>query len=162
VRIADIILGEMHREGISTVRMLERVPPDQLDWRPHSKSMSIGELAFHIASIPSRAAAMLRAGDFDLTKARPNVTVQNDASPVEVYRRNLDELRAVVDALDDEAIKERFTLRRGDQVLMDIPKWGMIRTIAMNHSYHHRGQLSVYLRMLDVPLPAIYGTSADE
>jgi len=162
MRIADALLDEIRREGLSTVRMLERVPADKYDWRPHAKSMSVGELAFHIATIPHRAADLLRAGDFDLANARPAVKVRDDVVLVDEYNRNLDEFRSVVDSLDNEAIMQPFTLRRGDKVLLHMPKVGMIRTIGMNHSYHHRGQLSVYLRMLDVPLPAIYGTSADE
>lgn len=162
MRIADTLIGELKREGESTVRMLERVPPEEIAYRPHAKSMSLGELAFHLTWIPHRVATMLHAGEFDLTNARPTVAPAEPIDYVDAYRRNLGELIAAVDSLDNDAIMQRFTIRRGDTVLVDIPKAGIIRTIGMNHSYHHRGQLSVYLRMLDVPLPAIYGTSADE
>ena len=144
------------------MRMLDRVPTDKLDWRPHAKSMSLGELAFHVASIPARAASLLRAGVFDLANARPTGTAPDGIVLADVYRRNLADFQAAVNELDNDAIKGPFRLVRGEQMLREMPKAGMIRAIGMNHSYHHRGQLSVYLRLLDVPVPAMYGTSADE
>jgi len=162
MQIAEIILGELRQEGKSTVRMLERVPADKLDWRPHAKSMSLGELAYHLAGLPALAVMMLRTGELDTGRARPAPGAQHDVAAVDMYRRNLDEFRSAIGSMGDEEMMQPFTLRRGDKVMMEIPKSAMLRTILLNHSYHHRGQLSVYLRLLDVPVPAIYGTSADE
>jgi len=160
--IANVLAEEIRREGLATERMLERVPKDKFDWRPHQKSMSLGELATHLATIPQRAANLLRAGEFDVANARPSVKPNPELNLVDEYRRNLNELTGVVESLDNDAIRGAFVIRRGDQVVREMPKSAMIRAIGMNHSYHHRGQLSVYLRLLDVAVPATYGTSADE
>jgi uncharacterized damage-inducible protein DinB len=162
MEISKVILAELEAEGASTVRMLERVPADKLDWRPHPRSMSIGELATHIARIPSIVVTMLRAGHFDTAQTRPSGAAEHGVPAVEGYRRNLDEFRSVIGAMDNEQMMQPFRLTRGDKVIMDIPKAAAVRSIMLNHSYHHRGQLSVYLRLLDIPVPAIYGTSADE
>jgi uncharacterized damage-inducible protein DinB len=156
------LLAELEFESASTIKMLERVPREQFEWRPHAKSMSLGTLAWHIATIPKTIGRLLGAGEFDVANARPAGSPAADADLVDEYKRNLEAIRAQAGALDDDAAKQPFTLRRGDQVLQTIPKIAVLRNIFMNHSIHHRGQLSVYLRMLDVPLPAIYGTSADE
>src|SRR5262245_36702178 len=156
------ILSELERESASTIKVLERVPREQFDWRPHAKSMTLGTLAWHIATIPATIGRLLQAGEFDLTNARPAASPAPNADLVAEYKRNLEAIRAQVGAYDDEAAKHPFTLRKGEQVLMTMPRIAVLRTIFMNHSIHHRGQLTVYLRMLDVPLPAIYGTSADE
>ncbi|MDP9361064.1 MAG: DinB family protein [Acidobacteriota bacterium] len=159
--LANALVAELEQEGKSTLRMLERVPADQLDWTPHAKSMTLGRLAWHVVSIPSIATRLLRAGTFDVANAGPPPMPENPDF-VTAFRRNLDEARATIAAMDDDALRAPFVLSRNGEVLNETRKIVMIRSIMMNHSYHHRGQLSVYLRMLDVPLPAIYGTSADE
>ena len=156
------LLAELEVESASTIKMLERVPREQFDWQPHAKSMSLGTLSWHIATIPKTIGRLLAAGEFDLSNARPAGVPPENADLVGEYKQNLEAIRAQAGALDDDAAKQPFTLRRGEQVLQTIPKIAVLRNIFMNHSIHHRGQLSVYLRMLDVPLPAIYGTSADE
>ena len=161
MHIVSPVLSELDREGASTLKMLERVPADRHDWRPHVKSMSLGQLAWHIATIPRRVGQMLDAGEFDLATARPS-PAQPDGDIVAEYKRNLEDVRARIKTFDDDTIRQPFTLKRGEQVLQTMPRIAMLRSILLNHSVHHRGQLSVYLRMLDVPLPAIYGTSADE
>ena len=160
--IATAILAELEYESAATLKVLERVPREHFDWRPHAKSMTLGTLAWHIASIPRTIGRLLDAGEFDLTKARPAGSPASDADLTGEYKRNLDAIRAQIGAFDDAAVKQPFTLRRGDQILQTIPRVAVLRNIFMNHTVHHRGQLTVYLRMLDVPLPAIYGTSADE
>lgn len=161
MRIADNILNELQHEGHSTVRMLERVPADKLDWRPHPKSMTLGELAYHIAEIPARVTVFLQTGEFDTRNARPAGAVERDTTAVEVFQRNLEGFRTVLQPMDNEQMMQPFRLLRREKV-QEFSKAAMVRSILLNHSYHHRGQLSVYLRMLDVPLPATYGTSADE
>ena len=162
MHIVSPVLAELNYEGASTQKMLERVPREHFDWQPHAKSMSLGTLAWHIATIPKTIARFLDAGEFDLNNARPGSTPPPDADVIAEYQRNLDELRARIKTFDDDTIRQPFTLRRGDQVVQTITRMVMLRNIFMNHSIHHRGQLSVYLRMLDVPLPAMYGTTADE
>jgi uncharacterized damage-inducible protein DinB len=156
------VLSEIEMESQGTMRILERVPLDKLEWTPHPKSMSLGRLAWHIATLPANAARMLSEGVFDIGRARPAVVPDGANPPAGIYAASLAELRALLETFDDDTARKNFTMRRGDQVLREMPNIGMIRMILLNHSYHHRGQLSVYLRLLDVPVPALYGTSADE
>jgi uncharacterized damage-inducible protein DinB len=163
MHLVSPILSELDREGASTLKMLERLPADQLAWKPHAKSMSLGTLAWHIASIPKLIMRMLDASEFDIGTARPAPAApESGADIVDEFKRNLADIRARVKAFDDDTIREPFTLKRGGQVVQNMPKIAVLRNIYLNHTIHHRGQLSVYLRLLDVPLPAIYGTSADE
>lgn len=154
------LLAEAELEGRSTLRVLERVPADKLDWRPHAKSMSLGQLASHLANIPRTVIRLLEAGEFDLSNARP--APQSSGTAAADFEQNLADMRSYMQKLDDATLLQKFTLRKGDQVIQQFPKIGVLRNIFLNHSIHHRGQLSVYLRLLDVPVPAVYGTSADE
>ncbi len=158
--LAEQFAAELTREAATTRRVLERVPESQLTWRPHPKSMSLGQLAFHIAVLP-RAIAELIAAD---TEA-PNVTVREDASVAEI----LATLDATVPfanerlaAWGDEGLFARWRMTSNGKTLLEMPRMAMWRSVMLNHWYHHRGQLTVYLRMLDVPLPSIYGPTADE
>ena len=155
-------LSELDHEGRTTLRVLERVPGDKLDWTPHPRSMSLGRLAWHIASIPARVEVMLREGVLDVLTTRPPEMPSDPAGIAQGYTRHLAQLRSHLETLDDDALKDTFTMKRGADTVMTIKKIAVIRNILMNHSYHHRGQLAVYLRLLDVPVPAIYGASADE
>jgi uncharacterized damage-inducible protein DinB len=159
MRIADPILGELDFEGRSTRRILERVPADKLSWTPHQKSMTLGALAWHLATIPSRVKQLIAADTFDLSTARPPAA--NDHF-IEEFDRNVAAVRDAIRALDDQAIRAPFTITKDGKTVTTIPKVSMIRSMLLNHTYHHRGQLTVYLRLLDVPVPAMYGTSADE
>ena len=159
--LANALVAEMEQEGKSTVRMLERVPADQLGWTPHAKSMSLGRLAWHVTSIPDIALRVMAASNFEVSNAGPAQMPENPDF-VSSFRKNQENAMAMIASMDDATLKAPFTLSRNGQVLNETRKIVIIRSILMNHSYHHRGQLSVYLRMLDVPLPAIYGTSADE
>jgi len=159
MRIADPILGELDFESRSTKRILERVPKDKLDWTPHEKSMTLGALAWHLATIPRRVVELLAAGTLDLATARPPAAHDDFLGE---FDRNVARVRETIGALDDGAIRAPFTITREGKEPLTIPTVSFIRSVLLNHSYHHRGQLSVYLRLLDVPVPALYGTSADE
>lgn len=160
--LADAFIAEVEREGASTARILERVPKDKLAWRPHPKSSSLGELAWHIASLPAGAIVMLRDGERDVSKARPS-TMPPDPDFVATFQQNVTNLKDVLSKTDDQVLlNERFAFKNAGEVVASMPKLAMIRTVLLNHSYHHRGQLTVYLRLLDVPVPAMYGRSADE
>ena len=161
MRLIDPFLTELDAEARSTENVLARVPVDRADWRPHAKSMTLGQLASHIATLPRRMSELLDAGTFELTMARPP-SVSADASLVETFRANQKMLCDFVDRLDDETARAKFILTKNGEVVMKMSRLSALRSIVMNHTYHHRGQLTVYLRLLDVPLPAIYGTSADE
>jgi uncharacterized damage-inducible protein DinB len=159
--LANALIAELEQEGKSTIRMLERLPLDKLDWTPHPKSMSLGRLAWHVVVIPALGVRLINAGKFDITNAGPPQMPENPEF-VETFRGNLKAIRELLSGMDDVALRAPFVISRNGDVVMQPPTNVFIRQIMMNHSYHHRGQLSVYLRLLDVPLPAIYGTSADE
>jgi len=160
--LIDSILEEMTREAGSTRRVLERVPSDKLAWRPHQKSKSIGELAWHVASIPGRVAKLVQEDDVDVTTVKQLPMPETTAGLVEGFDRQVAEAKELLSRLDDSALSRITTMRRGDVKIFSGPKLALLRTVMLNHSYHHRGQLSVYLRLLDVPVPPIYGPTADE
>ena len=160
--IIDSILAEMDAELPATLRVLERVPENNLDWTPHPKSMSVGKLAWHIAAIPARVLMLLRQGEFDLTTAGPSEMPARVSDIAAGLRRHTDDLRAYFGTITPETLKEPFTMRHGEKIVTTMPKMAVVRSILLNHTYHHRGQLAVYLRLLDIPVPVIYGRSADE
>ena len=156
------ILAEIEQESRTTRKVLERVPDGKLDWSPHPRSMTLGRLASHIAMVPARVLLMLRSAEFDLAQAGPGAPLDTTASIVAAFEKNLQETRDYLVSIDDAALKEPFTLKRGEKTVAAMTKIGIVRGVLLNHTYHHRGQLSVYLRLLDVPLPPIYGPTADE
>ncbi len=162
MRIIDSILAELDREGETTRRVLERVPTDKLSWKPHPKSMSLGQLVQHIATTPVQVAQLSAESPREL----PNFGEQPAAASTSEALKALDDClaatRTMLSGLDDQALMTPWRLTKGGVTIMEIPRIGVLRSIMLNHWYHHRGQLSVYLRELDVPLPSIYGPSADE
>jgi uncharacterized damage-inducible protein DinB len=161
MQLRDSILMELDQESQTTKRVLERIPDDKLTWKPHPKSYSLGQLALHIASVPGNVATAA-AGD---TFEAPNFTQPEPKSRQEIletFSSSLTGAKETLRKMDDARLSSLWSLTRNGKVLMSIPRIGFIRSILMNHNYHHRGQLSVYLRMLDVPVPSIYGPSADE
>jgi uncharacterized damage-inducible protein DinB len=161
MRLVDSILMEIDQEAQTTKRVLERIPEDKLAWKPHPKSFSLGQLALHIASVPSGAAAAVVPD----TREVPNFSQPEPKSRQEVldtFSKSLESAKETLKKMDDARLMSTWTLTKNGRVLMSVPRIGFIRSILMNQIYHHRGQLSVYLRMLDVPVPSIYGPSADE
>ena len=161
MRLVDSILMELDQEAQTTKRVLDRIPDDKLAWKPHPKSYSLGQLALHIASAPGSVAA---AAVPDSMEA-PNFSQPEPKSRQEVldtFSKSLESAKDALMKMDDARLTSMWSLTRKGKVLMSVPRIAFIRSILMNHNYHHRGQLSVYLRMLDVPVPSIYGPSADE
>lgn len=157
------LANELEREAASTRRILERVPADRLDWQPHPKSMSLGQLALHLASIPGNISRMSRLDGFDVSTA--NFAPASPPSAeilLETLESSLAEARSFLGGLDEEAAAAPWRLTSGEREVFTLPKAEVVRTLMLNHWYHHRGQLAVYLRLLDVPIPAVYGRSADE
>lgn len=162
--IRHLTLGDLDHELAGTRRVLERVPMDKLDWRPHAKSMTLGELAMHVAAVPFYGIAMLQADRWDMLgpmPPRPPMPTTT-AELLAVFDRNVSSLLALLDAADDAAMTATWSMTRGEQVLMSQPRAAALRAFVPNHLIHHRAQLGVYLRLLDVPVPAVYGNSADE
>jgi uncharacterized damage-inducible protein DinB len=157
------MLNEFRQEVATTKRVLDRVPEQKLAWKPHPKSMTLGQLASHIASVPGNVARILQQDSFDVNQG--NFVPPQPRSKQEVlttFERSVQDAEQCLENMTDDRARANWRLLRGDQELMSMPRVGFARSVMMNHWYHHRGQLSVYLRLLDVPLPVIYGPSADE
>jgi uncharacterized damage-inducible protein DinB len=160
--IADTLIMELEREAQTTRKLLERVPDDKLAWKPHAKSMSLGRLAQHVATTPGFISGMARLDGYDVEKFAEPPALESAAALVAAMEESVAQAKANLAATDDAAMMADWSFRRGGHAIMTIPRIGVYRSILFNHLYHHRGQLSVYLRLLDVPVPPIYGPSADE
>jgi uncharacterized damage-inducible protein DinB len=161
MRLADSLLMEFDQEAQTTKRVLERIPDDRLAWRPHPKSFSLGQLALHIASGPGQIVAAVAQDTAEVPNfAQPEAKSRQEV--LEAFSQSMASARASLKNMDDSRLLSEWTLTRNGKTLMSIPRIGFLRSILLNHTYHHRGQLSVYLRILDVPVPSIYGPSADE
>jgi uncharacterized damage-inducible protein DinB len=159
----DPLLNELHQEAAATRRVLERVPGDRLNWRPHPKSMSLGQLAMHVASIPGNLSRLTQLDEFDASQA--NFTPQAPDNVEDIFTAFDVSLKVAQDylgGLDEQTAQGSWRLTFKGKEVFTAPRGGVIRSLMLNHWYHHRGQLSVYLRLLDVPVPVIYGRSADE
>ncbi len=162
MRAIDPMIGELDHEAVVTRSMLEAVPADKLSWRPHAKSMTLGQLALHIAGIWGGISAFLEMDGFDV---KGNDFTPGDPESKEQILKKLEESIVVgkerFNALDDEQAMAKWVLSNDGVEIATMPKIGLARSLVMNHLYHHRGQLSVYLRLLDVPVPVCYGRTAD-
>jgi uncharacterized damage-inducible protein DinB len=160
------LLPEFDHEMAGTRKTLERVPEEKFDWKPHDKSMSMGGLATHLANIPTWAVRALKQDSFDLApQGGPPLRLPPASSRGEVldaFDKNVAEARAAIAEATDEELLKKWSLLSGGQTVMTLPRVAVLRSFVMNHSIHHRGQLSVYLRLNDVPVPGLYGPSADE
>ena len=157
----EVLLQELEREAQTTRRVLERVPDDQLAWKPHHKSMSLGQLALHIATMPGAIAELSRMSPFPLPKFE-QPSAASAAELVPALDQSVAKATTILRGMDDADLAQMWRVVDGDREVMAIPVGGMLRMIMLNHWYHHRGQLSVYLRQVGVPVPSIYGPSADE
>lgn len=161
MRVLDNIAIEMEREAEGTKKILGRVPAEKFDWKPHEKSMSLKKLATHIAEIYAMPGAVITQDYLDL-KEVPENEIDSTDDIVNLLDKNVKMALEAINDADEAELEKDFELRYGDQVIMGMAKGGFLRKMGMNHVYHHRGQLSVYLRLLDVPVPGLYGPSADE
>lgn len=161
MRIEEL-LEELEREAPTTRRVLERIPPAALDWRPHEKSRTLGELAMHLAILPGAIAELALRPAFNVKTEVPRQSAPSAAALVTIFDQSVARARSVLGGMDDAALALPWRLVDGERVLLEIDRGVLLRTILLNHSYHHRGQLSVYLRQTGAPVPAIYGPSADE
>lgn len=158
----DALLAEYDHEMATTRKLLERMPDAQLAWKPHDKSMTLGGLGTHLSNIPNWGGAILEQESFDLAAAPPNLEPKGSRTEIlAVFDEATKKTRALMDKTDAEYMG-RWALMRGDQEMFSMPRIAAFRSFILSHIIHHRGQMSVYLRLNDVPVPAIYGPSADE
>lgn len=160
--IAKTAFVDFETEMQQTRRLLERIPDDRLDWRPHEKSWTLGMLATHVAQLPFWALGILQADEFDLAGMGRMQELTSSEARLAHFDGLVAQVREALAATTDGAMMAPWTLKRGDHVIFSMPRLAVLRTSGLNHIIHHRAQLTIYLRMLDVPVPGLYGPSADE
>jgi uncharacterized damage-inducible protein DinB len=159
----SVLFADLDGELATTRRMLERVPNGHDDWRPHEKSRSLGQLATHLAQLPGFGMMMLTTDEFDGKTQRPeDPKLASSAERVKMFDDLSAQLRGVLRQLTWDKARSTWTLRIGDNILLESPRVSVFRTAFITHSAHHRAQVGVYLRLLDVAVPYSYGASADE
>ncbi len=159
--MCQAMLQEFENEAGTTRRVLERVPSDKLAWKPHPKSMSLGTLALHVAASPGVIIGWCCEDETQL-KGEPSPQPTSTDEILAAHDASVKKVKEALPRIGDEGMQKMWSAKAGGQTLMTMPKAALARAIVMNHWVHHRGQLSVYLRLLDVPVPSIYGPSADE
>ena len=164
--ISKMILPEFDHEMANTRKTLERVPEDKFAWKPHEKSMSLGGLSTHLANIPSWTAQTFDRDELDIAPpGEPPLRMAEAKTRPELlaaFDKNVASARAALEAAGDENWQGKWSLLMGVNPIFSLPRTAVMRGFVMNHLIHHRAQLGVYLRLLDVPVPSIYGPSADE
>jgi uncharacterized damage-inducible protein DinB len=156
------MLQELEIEAQTTRRVLERVPDHRLEWRPHEKARTLGQLAMHVATVPGNVAELAAAPSPAQVPQFSDPSPKSAAELVPALEESTAKVRKVLGGMDDAALLATWRLMQGDRELLAIPRAAFLRSIMLNHWYHHRGQLTGYLRELGVPIPSIYGPSADE
>ena len=162
MKLSEMLLAELDREMTTTRRLIERVPDDKLEFKPHEKSNTLGWLANHVVGLVRFPNFIANGNGVDLTKFPRVPDVKTTDELLSRLDANIAQAREAIAAVPDEAMGETWTLRMGDHVIFSQERWMVFRTFFMNHHIHHRAQLSIYLRLNDVPLPGMYGPSADE
>jgi uncharacterized damage-inducible protein DinB len=156
------LLQELEQEAQTTRRVLERVPEDRLGWKPHDKSMSLGQLALHVATVPGFVAEMSQQSPFSFPPEFVQPSATNSAELMAAFDQSIARAQAILSGMQDVELTKPWVLADGSREMMKLPVGAVLRSLMLNHWYHHRGQLSVYLRQVGVPVPSIYGPSADE
>jgi uncharacterized damage-inducible protein DinB len=159
--IVTALIQELEQEAKTTRRVLERVPEDRLTWKPHEKSMSLGQLALHVATTPGAVAEISRKSPFPMGQFTQPAAA-SAAELIPALDESVAKARDILRGMQDADLGQTWRAVDGAREVMAIPVGALLRSIMLNHWYHHRGQLSVYLRQLEVPVPSIYGPSADE
>lgn len=165
--LGEALLPEFDQEMASTRKTLERVPEDKFGWKPHDKSGTMGWLATHLANIPSWVKTTLEQDSLDLAppgggSPGPIPPAKTRRELLKMFDKNVAAARAAISRASDVVLSQPWTLLSGGKAIFTLPKMAVLRSFVMNHSIHHRAQLGVYLRLSNIPVPAIYGPSADE
>jgi uncharacterized damage-inducible protein DinB len=157
------LIAEFTHESSQTKRMLEKVPFGEPAWKPHDKSMNLVHLASHVAHIPNWMTMILSSEEFDFAKDKlDRADAKTHEELMRIYQENSDNAIKSLEGASEEYLRGIWTFRAGERVILSLPRVAALRAMALNHLIHHRGQLSVYLRLLNVPIPGMYGPSADE
>ena len=162
MRMIDGLLAELEQEAATTQRVLERIPQAHLSWKPHPKSMSLGQLALHVATVPGNVAELAAV---DVIPEPPSFIQAEAATAAELVpslAESVAKAKKVLGGFDDARMNAMWRLQSNGRDILAMPRVAVVRAIMLNHWYHHRGQLLVYLRMLDQSVPSVYGPTADE
>ena len=160
--IKDALLPEFDHEMATARKVIERVPADKFGYKPHEKSMTMGRLASHIAEMPTWAVTGITVDSLDLAGGYAPFEPATSAELLTAFDKNVAGACSAIAGASDETFMKNWSLKRGDVTLMTMPKIAVVRSFVLNHVIHHRGQLSVYLRLNNISVPSIYGPSADE
>lgn len=160
--IIDGMLQELEQEAQTTRRVLERIPEDQMNWRPHPKARTLGELALHVATVPGSVAEFIASPSPGQVPDFIDPSPPSAAELVPALDESIAKAKQILGGMDDATIMATWRMMDGEREVFALPRVSLLRSIMLNHWYHHRGQLTVYLRQLDIPIPSIYGPSADE
>jgi uncharacterized damage-inducible protein DinB len=156
------LLQELEQETPSTRRVLELIPQDRLGWKPHEKSMTMGQLALHVATLPRRIAEVSTRPTFDVKTQIPRPSPTSVGELLTELEESVQAAKAILGEMDDAGLSTPWRMVDGEREIMAMPRVALLRSVLFNHWYHHRGQLTVYLRMVGARVPAVYGSSADE
>ena len=161
--LVDALLPEFDHEMTTTRKVLERVPAERFEWKPHPKSYSLGALATHLANLPTWGTETITKSEIDLPAVQqPGTSLPSTMEVLAAFDMNVAAMRAALTGKSDAEMLALWSLKRAGKTLFTMPKAAVLRSFVFNHLIHHRAQLGVYLRLLDVPVPAVYGPTADE
>ena len=158
----SLLLGDADNELTSTRRVLERLPDGKGDWKPHTKSRTLGQLAAHVATLCGLGTSIITTDGIDRSTRPPQIDANSAAELLALFDARRAEFAAALADAGEKMLGETWSIKAGDRVLISLPKPGALRSVFLNHLIHHRAQLGVYYRLLDVPLPILYGPTADE
>ena len=162
MKIIDGLLAELEQEAETTRRVLERIPQAHLSWKPHPKSMSLGQLALHVATVPGNVAELAAKDTIPNPPAFVQPEAVSAAELVPSLKESVAKAKRALGGFDDARMGALWRMQSGGRDIMAMPRVAFVRAIMLNHWYHHRGQLLVYLRLLNQPVPSVYGPTADE
>lgn len=161
--LLDPIIAELQHEAATTRKLFERIPDEQFDWQPHQKSMSVKNLTNHLAQIYNWCGYIVNQDELDIATAQFERKMAGATQELlALFDENVANAVELLKQQDEQHVLKTWTFRNGEQIIFALPRMSVIRTMVLNHGIHHRGQLSVYLRLLNIPLPSIYGPTADE
>jgi len=161
--VKQLIIGDARHELAATRRILERLPEEHMSWKPHEKSMTLGGLATHLINLLNWQIAIFQYPEFDLSSVPiRRESLKKCADVLDEFDTNVGKLEKLLAECDEEKLSEKWMLRHGDHIIRCEPRAMAFRTFGLSHMVHHRAQLGVYLRLLDIPVPGFYGPSADE
>lgn len=163
MKIKDTFISELEEESKSTQKMLEIIPDEKLMWQPHEKSMTLCRLATHIAELPGWISSIMEYDELDFGKENYKAKiVKTNSELLDIFNQNYNRAMKSLKETDDEVFMKNWTLRKNETIYFTLPKIVCLRSFCLNHLYHHRGQLTVYLRLLNIPIPNSYGPTADK